>query len=357
MDCCDIIRSLRRLDPTQHHNTKLSILSGTTSGASTSQSTSVDHPSPTSSAKSSSSNLANHLKSGVAGGIAGCLAKTLVSPLDRVKILFQTGNPDYAKYTGSLGGVLGRSGLSGTKLVSEVSFKDILPLWIFPYAGIKFMSYDILHKSLMPETSKETASRRFIAGALSGVMAVFVTYPLEIVRVRTAIQIRKSSSEIVRVRDVARSLYLEKPSIPSTWDIKFFQRFPITKFYRGFAPTTCGQHGTLCRNIISSMGNLTVQTTETFTEWDRRQRGSEIAMWIDSGMAAQTVSYPLEIIRRKMQVGGPLSHRTISQTAQLIFNTQGFRGFFIGLSIGYLKVIPMTAISFVTWSKLKVRFE
>lgn len=76
-----------------------------------------------------------------------------------------------------------------------------------------------------------------------------------------------------------------------------------------------------------------------------------------AGMAAQTVSYPLEIIRRKMQVGGPMSHCTIAQTAKLIFSTQGFRGFFVGLSIGYLKVIPMTAISFVTWSKLKLRFE
>ncbi|KAI9627847.1 hypothetical protein H4Q26_017169 [Puccinia striiformis f. sp. tritici PST-130] len=76
-----------------------------------------------------------------------------------------------------------------------------------------------------------------------------------------------------------------------------------------------------------------------------------------AGMAAQTVSYPLEIIRQKMQVGGPLSHQTISQTARLIFNTQGFCGFFVGLSIGYLKVIPTTAISFVTWSKLKVRFK
>ncbi|KAH9464697.1 hypothetical protein Pst134EB_004216 [Puccinia striiformis f. sp. tritici] len=358
MDCCDIIRSLRRLDPTQHHNTKLSILSGTTSGASTSQSTSVDHPSPTSSAKSSSSNLANHLKSGVAGGIAGCLAKTLVSPLDRVKILFQTGNPDYAKYTGSLGGVFRAIGAIWNQagIRGLVQGHSATLVRIFPYAGIKFMSYDILHKSLMPETSKETASRRFIAGALSGVMAVFVTYPLEIVRVRTAIQIRKSSSEIVRVRDVARSLYLEKPSIPSTWDIKFFQRFPITKFYRGFAPTTCGMVPYAGTSFLV-WGTLQSKLPKHLPNGIGDNVVVKLLCGSIAGMAAQTVSYPLEIIRRKMQVGGPLSHRTISQTAQLIFNTQGFRGFFIGLSIGYLKVIPMTAISFVTWSKLKVRFE
>jgi solute carrier family 25 protein 16 len=33
------------------------------------------------------------------------LAKTLVSPLDRVKILFQTGHPEYARYSGSLASV------------------------------------------------------------------------------------------------------------------------------------------------------------------------------------------------------------------------------------------------------------
>ncbi|KAI9627846.1 hypothetical protein H4Q26_017168 [Puccinia striiformis f. sp. tritici PST-130] len=152
------------------------------------------------------------LKSGVAGGIAGCLAKTLVSPLDRVKILFQTGNSDYAKYTGSLGGV----------------FRAISAIW--NQAGIRGLvqghSATLFCRLKVHSWSLKWSN-----------MAVFVTYPLKIVRVRAAIQTRKSSNEIVRVRDVARSLYLEKPSIPLTWDIKFFQRLPITKFYRGFSPT------------------------------------------------------------------------------------------------------------------------
>jgi len=301
---------------------------------------------------------ANHLKSGVAGGIAGCLAKTLVSPLDRVKILFQTGNPDYSKYSGSLGGVFRAIGAiwneSGIRGLVQGHSATIFR--IFPYAGIKFMSYDILHKSLMPDANSETPGRRFTAGALSGVMAVFITYPLEIVRVRTAIQIRKSSAEPVRIRDVARSLYCEQPSMPSSWDRNLFQRFPVTKFYRGFAPTICGMVPYAGTSFLV-WGTLQSKLPLHLPSSIRDNVLVNLLCGSIAGMAAQTVSYPLEIIRRKMQVGGPMSHCTIAQTAKLIFSTQGFRGFFVGLSIGYLKVIPMTAISFVTWSKLKLRFE
>ena len=71
-----------------------------------------------------------------------------------------------------------------------------------------------------------------------------------------------------------------------------------------------------------------------------------------SGAVGQTASYPFEVVRRRMQVGG-LTHpdRWLhwGETVRMIWTTKGIKGFYVGLSIGYLKVVPMTAVSFAVW--------
>jgi solute carrier family 25 protein 16 len=60
-----------------------------------------------------------------------------------------------------------------------------------------------------------------------------------------------------------------------------------------------------------------------------------------AGLVAQTSSYPIEVVRRRMQVGGAVENHEMKgvwQTVKSIYSEAGIRGFYIGLSIGYIKV-------------------
>ena len=60
-----------------------------------------------------------------------------------------------------------------------------------------------------------------------------------------------------------------------------------------------------------------------------------------------------------MQVGGVVGdgHRlTMMEVSKNIYRANGIRGFYIGLGIGYVKVVPMVATSFYVYERMKVVF-
>lgn len=61
-----------------------------------------------------------------------------------------------------------------------------------------------------------------------------------------------------------------------------------------------------------------------------------------------------------MQVGGllePNKFVTLKETINDIYRVKGLKGFYVGLTIGYLKVIPMAAVSFLTYERMKQVLE
>lgn len=244
-------------------------------------------------------------------------------------------------------------------------------LRIFPYAGIKFLAYEQIRAVIIPTRSHETHIRRFLSGSLAGITSVFFTYPLEVIRVRLAFETKKDSrSSLPRI---CREIYNEHPPAPAiasssttgtTAGIaqKVTPRLGLANFYRGFSPTLVGmlpyagmsflthdtvgdllrhpavaQYTILPSTKVSSLSSIESQGPRR----TQLNAPAQLTAGATAGLVSQTISYPLEVVRRRMQVGGAVGdgHRMgMVETARKVWLERGWRGFFVGLSIGYVKV-------------------
>ncbi|KAJ2485565.1 coenzyme A transporter [Coemansia sp. RSA 2320] len=306
------------------------------------------------------------IKTLVIGGIAGCTAKTVVAPLDRVKILFQTHNARFVKYTGTHFGLFRAS----AAIYREYGVRGLFQghsmqlARIFPYAAIKFMSYEQL-KMVLGKHVGDQHVRNFLAGSLCGVISVAVSYPLDMIRVRMAYLTPASGVPAERVFSVARMIYSEPA-----------YRFGLFNFFRGFPLSLMGiipyggvsflTHEYFTSLARSRFAHVAARPIDGQNSRGRRRKQRELRGWAElaagglSGIFAQTASYPFELVRRRMQIAGahdPARKASAIKVVREVWNTGGVRGFFVGLTIGYVKVVPMFAASFYTYEKLKVLFD
>jgi solute carrier family 25 protein 16 len=75
-----------------------------------------------------------------------------------------------------------------------------------------------------------------------------------------------------------------------------------------------------------------------------------------AGLMAQTVSYPIDLARRRIQIDGFAYERNYGnfvQTIISIYKNEGYRGLFVGMSINYIRVVPSVAISYLVGEMIK----
>ena len=172
-----------------------------------------------------------------------------------------------------------------------------------------------------------------------------MTYPLELIRVRLAYQVK--ASERTSLREAVRTIYREAHAHPpagSTSSISAFTRsIPLYPFYRGFSISIVGMVPYAGVSFLT-YGTLKRYIGERIPYFKERRTQRDLLCGAVAGAVSQTASYPFEVIRRRMQVGGVGGQGGIGwrDAVKGIYSVKGLRGFFVGLSIGYLKVVPMT---------------
>jgi len=270
------------------------------------------------------------------GGTAGVVAKTACSPMERIKLLSQTG--------------FGNHGL--LQLISDV-FREEGPrgLWrgnsincirVFPNKGILFASND-MYKSLFDERFGDAISttlQGFLTGACAGTTAVIFTYPLDVIRTRRAGILGGTNPKYATLMGTARMIF-QKSGFRG-----FFAGLPVT--ISGAIPYEGMKFG-----IYPIIKSHFPQGTANDHKW-KLLSGSL------TGMFAGTATYHFDTIRRVRQVSGASGVHEYSGTFDAyrsLLREGGIRRLYRGVLVNIVRIIPNTGLQFFVFETLKEEFH
>ncbi|XP_068647924.1 mitochondrial carrier protein CoAc2-like isoform X2 [Aristolochia californica] len=189
-----------------------------------------------------------------------------------------------------------------------------------------------------------------VAGSIAGGTAVLFTYPLDLVRTKLAYQVVEQSRVITIRQPHPDHIYRGIADCVS----KIYKQSGLRGLYRGAAPSLYGIFP------YSGLKFYFYEKMKTFVPVEHKK---DITVNLISGSVAgllgQTMTYPLDVVRRQMQVQ-TLASSTDGGKAEgtmesliLIVQRQGWKQLFSGLSINYLKVVPSVAIGFTVYDAMK----
>eukprot|EP00542_Grammatophora_oceanica_P021615 CAMPEP_0194051994 /NCGR_PEP_ID=MMETSP0009_2-20130614/43454_1 /TAXON_ID=210454 /ORGANISM="Grammatophora oceanica, Strain CCMP 410" /LENGTH=359 /DNA_ID=CAMNT_0038699359 /DNA_START=8 /DNA_END=1087 /DNA_ORIENTATION=- len=312
------------------------------------------------------SGLPKEVRNLLAGGIAGMAAKSVVAPMDRIKILYQVSAKEFH---------MSDVPRMGRRIVKD---EGITALWkgntatmirVFPYAGVQFMVFDRCKGYFLEKHERRrrhgyhpegrawglSASESLIAGSLAGAISVACTYPLDMTRAQLAVMKKHRNQHNMNFVQVLGQNYAERG---------------VRGLFRGITPTLLG--------ILPYSGSAFAMN-EQGKRYLRHLQNHEpttiqkMECGAVSGLIAQTLTYPLEVTRRRMQTMTVLSKGDVALdmtsgkkcgseismigTMRALYSEQGVRGFFKGVSMNWVKGPVSFAISFTAFDVVQGMME
>ncbi|KAK2748773.1 mitochondrial thiamine pyrophosphate transporter [Myotisia sp. PD_48] len=288
----------------------------------------------------------------VAGAVAGLVSRFCIAPLDVVKIRLQL-------QIHSLSDPLSHNNVSGptykgtfSALRTIAQQEGITALWkgnipaellYVCYGGMQFTSYRSMTQLLhtLPEQHRlPSGVEAFVSGAVAGGLATTTTYPCDLLRTRFAAQ---GNNKVY-------------PSLLSSIRMIAHHEGP-----RGFF-----------RGLTAAIGQIVPYMGMFFTTYEAlRQPISSVELPFGSGDAtagmiasviAKTGVFPLDLVRKRLQVQGPTrsryihmnipEYRGVLRTIKCIFEAHGIRGLYRGLTVSLIKAAPASAVTMWTYERV-----
>jgi solute carrier family 25 phosphate transporter 23/24/25/41 len=357
-----------------------------TEGASSSNASTTVAPNDTSNGEAKKNGgLAKHLSPEmssyfIAGGVAGAASRTVVSPLERLKIIMQVqpkstvASQQYKGVWPSLVRMWKEEGFAGFMRGNGVNC-----IRIVPYSAVQFTTYEHLKRFFSGDGARQLDTpTRLLSGALAGITSVSATYPLDLVRARLSIahaslpfqqKVASIPSTVktspTRLSLASYSTLTHAPPIaaaekvPGMWGMTLKvvrEEGGIRGLYRGMVPTAVGVAPYVGINFAAYeffRGILTPPSQKDHPVYKKLACGAL------AGSISQTLTYPFDVLRRRQQVMGMASNSLgykqmgAIDTLISIVKTEGVRGLYKGLWPNLLKVAPSIATSFFTYETVK----
>jgi solute carrier family 25 (mitochondrial phosphate transporter), member 23/24/25/41 len=257
----------------------------------------------------------------VAGAVAGAIGKTVTAPFDRLKLLLQTKG---GFQTGALAAAAKKGGLLGAFMAIGQQeglmgyWRGNLPqvLRVLPYSAAQLCSYEAFKTVLRKEDGSLPLERKLMAGACAGMFSTLLTYPLDTLRLRMAVD-----PACLSVRGTLVTLWREGG---------------MTALYRGCVPALFG---------IAPYMALELAAFDTMP-----QQIPSFLRGFAAALLATSFCYPLDTIRRQMQLAKSAPFLAVMGD---IVRNEGVLGLYRGFLPNAVKNLPNKGIRLGTFDAAK----
>jgi len=279
-------------------------------------------------------------------------SRTAVAPLERLKILMQVQNQQV--YSGVFQGIKRMWETEGLRGMFKGNGANCMR--IVPNSAVKFFAYEQFAAMISAYQKEKTGDpkitplERLAAGATAGIIAMSATYSLDMVRGRLSVQDAEGSVQHYNgIFDAYRKIYREEG---------------FRTLYKGWVPSVIGVVPYVGLNfaVYESLKALILNYYGLKDERDLSVI-TRLGCGAVAGTTGQTVAYPFDVARRRLQVSGWQGATSVTN-GEIVYKGmmdcfiktcrhEGWQALFHGLWPNYVKVVPSIAIAFVTYEKVK----
>eukprot|EP00249_Psilotum_nudum_P007238 c20419_g1_i1 orf=579-1655(+) len=284
----------------------------------------------------------------LAGGIAGAVSKTCTAPLARLTILFQIQGMQSERVVLSRPSILREASRIALEEGIRAFWKGngVTIVHRLPYSSISFFAYEkyktVLVQLMGSERLQDSLGigmgTRLIAGGAAGITAASLTYPLDLVRTRLAAQ-----RNIMYYRGITHALHtISRDEGPRG-------------LYKGMGATLLGVGPNIAINFCVYE---TLKSSWTSRRPDMSSAWVSLGCGSVAGIASSTATFPLDLVRRRMQLEGAAGKARVYKTGLVgmfrhIVQKEGLFGLYRGILPEYFKVVPSVGIVFMTYEFMK----